>query len=285
MIGGGSRADDVGSGVLACLLLLNAVAAKPVEVYAPPTFRREAAVVAEQGPDVAGEASIGWASDYVFRGVEPVEPGGREDVGHVPVAGRLELDGAVRPWVGLVTDFADDNGFAVQVVRPAAGVAWDVGAVEVDLWHESFLYPDVGEPNTNEVAARLTFVGDREALAPPRLQPFALAAYDYDAHDGLYLELGTRLRLTPPESDLALHVEALAAYVHDHEYFAADDDTGWQRYDVSLLASYELNELLNLPQRRGTVTLDARLTYTGGLDDDLQADEQLHGGVGLRWAF
>jgi len=59
------------------------------------------------------------------------------------------------------------------------------------------------------------------------------------------------------------------------------NDTGFQHYDVGMVASYSINHLFNFSTRYGSFNIEGYLFYTDNLDDNLIADNQVWGGVGL----
>ena len=93
---------------------------------------------------------------------------------------------------------------------------------------------------------------------------------------------------------------ARAAYVINHKAFreggltgvdpsfeagTTGDDTGLQHYEVGLEIAYRLNELLTIPARYGQLDLKGYLFYTDQLQNDLRADTELYGGVGIGFRY
>jgi hypothetical protein len=79
--------------------------------------------------------------------------------------------------------------------------------------------------------------------------------------------------------------------VHQYSLFdgnltdADDEPSGFQHYDVGLIGTYSLNHLLNVSQRYGEWSLKGYLFYTDNIDEDLRADTQLWGGVGIGFRY
>jgi hypothetical protein len=77
-------------------------------------------------------------------------------------------------------------------------------------------------------------------------------------------------------------------YALNNEFFTApgkSDDTGFQHYDIGLIGTYGLNPLLNIPRRYGQWQLRGYLFYTDGIEDNLRADTQIWGGVGIHFSY
>ena len=265
------------------LLTLAAAAQDRPRVYAPPMLERDdapAADVRELLP-LHGNVTIGVATDDVFRGVE-LNPSA--DGAHAQLSARLTLgdDGlGPRPFAGVVADAAGDGGFALQSLRPAAGVEVVGEWGTVALGHRSLLFPD-GGLDTNEV-----FVESAVSEYYSLFQPFGLVAYDYDRYDGLYAEAGLRVALAKPTDNLGLNIEVVTGYAQDYGLLAGPDgdDTGFAHYRLGVSARYGLNELLNLPRDRGEWSVLGEIGYVDGLDGRLRADTQVFGGVSLSVRF
>ena len=67
--------------------------------------------------------------------------------------------------------------------------------------------------------------------------------------------------------------------------FANEEDTGFQHVDIGMIGRYNLNTLFNISRRYGTFHLEGYLYYTDGIDNDLLADTQLWGGVGIGFRY
>ena len=235
------------------------------------------------------DLSLRYATDYVFRGIEIVEPSSSEDAlnGQVEAGLQFDLGRLPDPFVRIFTNSAEgDDVSNLQVIRPMVGLAWETEPFDLSLGHQTFTYPDRDDLNTNEVFAELhfndaTLFGDEGRI----LGPYVMAAYDYDAFEGTYVELGLRREEQFGTTGLVVGVEGHVAYVDDYGglFDAPDGDggSGFQHYQVGLFAHYELNQLLNLSRRYGRWSITGQLNYTDRIDNDLRADTQLWGGVGI----
>jgi len=76
-------------------------------------------------------------------------------------------------------------------------------------------------------------------------------------------------------------------YAMNHPFFTLrnGDDDGFQHYDLGLIGTYSLNTLLNLPRRFGEWKLKGYLYYTDGIENNLRADSQVWGGVGINFQY
>ena len=77
-------------------------------------------------------------------------------------------------------------------------------------------------------------------------------------------------------------------YVMGNEQYRrilSNSDTGFQHYDIGLIGHYSLNTLFNFPRRYGEFALEGYLYYTDGIDNDLRADTQVWGGVGINFKY
>ena len=52
-----------------------------------------------------------------------------------------------------------------------------------------------------------------------------------------------------------------------------------------MIGTYSLNTLFNLPMRYGEWKLKGYLFYTDGLNNDLRADTQIWGGMGISFDY
>ena len=264
------------------------------------------------------DLTVTYLTDYVFRGVDQSErlagigtgddaalPGGggggggggdvgNEDAPNLQFDGFLEFDlGKLpHPVAGLfVNIYDDDPGSEFQEIRPYVGFEWDIRPFTVAGGHVSYIYPEREALNTAEVWARVTF---NDSLLwnteRPVLSPYIYAAYDYELYVGVYAEAGVRHEFVFEDLDLTLTAVADVAYVDGHSFFTeagtADPEfSGFQHYDIGLIGTYSLNDLLNIPRRYGRWTLNGYLYYTDGIEEGLHADTQTWGGVGLRFQY
>jgi hypothetical protein len=265
---------------------------EPESVYAPPAPPRADAGVNEGG--VNFELTLSYFTDYVFRGIELFDPEDRQDQFNLQIDGKLSFDlgRAPHPFVGAFVNIADDDPISTfQEIRPYVGFDWFVRPLIVSAGYTSYIYPDRDPLETQEVWIRLE-LDDSYFLRTdePLFSPYVFAAYDFDLYDGWYIEGGVSHEFRFTDIGLTLRAEAHVAYVHNIALFDAtpgdgDDASGFQHYQLGLIARYSLNNLLNIPQRYGQWSLIGYLYYTDGIDNDLRADDQLWGGAGIGFRY
>jgi hypothetical protein len=265
----------------------------PETVYDTPPLRQPGAGFNDGA--VGLDFAVLYSTDYVFRGIEIVEPPGGEDAINIGLDVRIaaDLGRLPDPFVQVVTNTAEGDDLSnFQVIRPIAGLQWETAAFDLTLAHQSFTYPDRDPLDTSEIFVEIHFVDgllfgeDRRILGP-----FVKAVYDYDALDGFYFSAGFRRELSGDEgfaglSNLTFGWSAHVAYVEDYGGPWADpglvgDARGFHHYQVGLFATYELNTLLNISRRYGRWSLEGFVNYTDGIDNDLRADTQIWGGGGV----
>ncbi len=265
----------------------------PESVYGTPPLRTPGAGFNDGAVHFGFD--IRYATDYVFRGIEPVEPATSEDAVNVGVDAELRFDlGRLPdPFVRIITNTAEGDDISnFQVIRPLVGLRWNFEPFELAVGHQSFTYPDRDALDTSEVYLDFqlndaTFGGDEGAF----LGPYVFAAYDYDAFEGLYVEGGLRRDFRVGDSSLHVGYNAHVAYVDGlGDLFSAaladaEDAAGFQHYQVGATLRYDLNELLNLSRRYGQWSVEGYLNYTDGIDDDLRAETQLWGGGGFVFRY
>ncbi len=248
---------------------------------------------ASAGPALRPELRLTYLTDHVHRGLirdtliaHQTAADARRPTNFL-LEGRLSLDtdDAPHPFISLLANVVDDDPEThLQEIWPTFGADWRIDPLSIEVGHTYYILPDRHKLNTSEVYLKLTLLdGQLLNREDPILSPYILAAYDYDRYDGWYFELGLSHEFLLPDLGLALTPLARIAYVQDHRLFAGHDGkhSGWQHYDIGVVTRYGLNTLLNIPDRTGQISLTAYLFYTDGLDDDLRADAQLWGGVGI----
>ena len=273
-------------------------------VYAPPDPISANTGVNEGGVHLALDLS--YMSDYIYRGInesnriaaaravgdDVPRPDFSETAANIQVDTRLTFDlgKAPHPFVGVfVNTFDADPESRFQEIRPFIGFEWTLRPIIFEAGHTSYIYPDRDQLNTTEVYGKIT-LDDSYFLRTdePLLSPYIYAAYDYDVYDAIYLELGVEHEFILEGTGIVLTAQACIAYVNGHELFVepgAEDDSGFQHYQLGLIGSYRLNPLLNIPNRYGDWTLKGYLFYTDGLENDLNADTELYGGAGIGFKY
>jgi hypothetical protein len=259
-------------------------------VYAP------RALPSPQGGRNDGGVNFGldvwYVSDYVYRGVDRSEAGGNEDSPNTQYDNRVDfnLDKYPHPFIGVfVNVYNSDPVSRFQEVRPYFGIDWTIRPLRLELGHQTYLYPERDEDNSAEVYGKLTI--DDSGLwgtENPVFGPYLLAAYDYDLNKGWYIELGIRHEFIFEDQGLTVAPTARIAYVVNHQFFAetpGGDDTGFQHYDVGFNVRYSLTKLFDVSPRYGDWSLNGVMFYTDGLQKDLNADNQIWGGIGIGFRY
>ena len=273
-------------------------------VYAPPDPISENTGVNEGG--VHFDLGLSYMSDYVYRGINESNriaaaravgdnvprPDFEETAANIQVDSKLTFDlgKAPHPFVGVfVNTFDADPESRFQEIRPFIGFELTLRPIIFEAGHTSYIYPDRDQLNTTEVYGKIT-LDDSYFLRTdePILSPYVYAAYDYDLYDAVYLEVGVEHDFILEGTGIVLTAQASMAYVNGHELYVeagAEDDSGFQHYQLGLIGSYRLNPLLSIPRRYGDWTLKGYLFYTDGIQNDLRADTELYGGAGIGFRY
>lgn len=273
-------------------------------VYAPPDPISANTGVNEGG--VHFGLDVAYLGDYVYRGInesnriaaEPAigdavpRPEFRETAANIQVDAQLmfDLGKAPHPFVGVfVNTFDADPESRFQEIRPFFGFELTLRPIIFTAGHNSYIYPDRDQLNTTEVFGKIT-LDDSYFLRTdePILSPYVYAAYDYDLYDAAYVELGVEHEFIIEGTGIVLTAQASVAYVNGHELYVeadAEEDAGFQHYQLGLIGSYRLNPLLDIPKRYGDWTLKGYLFYTDGIENDLRADTELWGGAGIGFRY
>lgn len=271
---------------------------QPESIYPDPEPPKPNTGINEGGVRVS--LNVNYLTDYVYRGIDrsevgaidPAETGDvTEDAPNLQFDGKLTFDlgRAPSPFVGLFANvYNDDPVSRFQEVRPYFGLDWKIRPLRLSAGWQTYIYPERDDFNTSEIFGRLEiddsvfFRTDRPILAP-----YVFAAYDHDLYDGLYLEAGVNHDIVLEGTGVVLTVTGNVGFVAGHSYFTAqnDEDTGFQHYEVGLIGTYSLNTLINVSRRYGDWKLRGYLFYTDGLNNDLRADTQIWGGVGIGFDY
>lgn len=262
---------------------------RPESIYAPGTPPREDQGVNEGAVHL--DLTVRYMTDYVYRGIDRSEVGGREDAPNLQFDGKLDFDLGKfpHPFVNLFVNVYDSDPISrFQEVRPTLGFDWPIKPLTFSGGNITYIFPERDELNTSEAFFKIAlddaFLWSTER---PIFQPYALVAYDYDLYNGWYLELGMKHDFIFEDTGFKLTLVADVGYVIDNAQFSADgtSDTGLQHYDVGLIADYSLNTLFNFPRRYGEFSVEGYLYYTDNIDNDLRADTQIWGGVGINFKY
>jgi hypothetical protein len=282
-------------------------------VYAPPEPYVPNTGINEGG--VTFTIDVAYLTDYVFRGVDegeriantpaagepPEDPNnpsrpdadpGNEDsaVIQVDASMKFDLGKAPHPFVGVfVNTFNADPESRFQEIRPYFGLEWTLRPVIFTVGHNTFIYPDRDQLNTAEIFGKISLDDSYFFRTDdPIFSPYIFAAYDYDLYDGLYMEAGIEHDFIIEGTGIVLTAQASLGYVNSYDRYTVagtDDNTGLQHYQLGLIGSYRLNPLLGIPSRYGDWTFKGYLFFTDGIENNLQADQQVWGGAGIGFSY
>jgi hypothetical protein len=279
---------------------------EPESVYAPPAPPRTDAGINEGAVHI--DVAVGYFTDYLFRGIEfaelpsfnrnPDDPNeilgsGSEDSPTLQINAKLQLDlGKLpHPYVGVFVNYADADPISTfEEIRPTLGFDWPIRPLIFSAGYTTYLYPDRDQFETSEVWGRIQ-IDDSWFLhtETPMLSPYIFAAYDIDVYNGWYIEGGVSHDFVIEKTGLTLTAEAHVAYVHGVQLFETvfnqEDVNGFQHYQLGLIGTYSLNKFFNFPTRYGEWNFQGFLYYTDSMEDDLLADTQLWGGVGVLFKY
>ena len=274
----------------------------PESIYAPPEAMAEEQAVNNGGVSFTLNAT--FFSDYIFRGIDRSESSGTEDSGNTEVEGQMRFELGKLPdlFMGVFTNINDSDPISrFQEIRPYFGLELTARPIIFTVGNTFYIYPDRDQFNTAEVFARIMLDDSYFFRSDdPVFSPYVLGAWDYDKYDGFYIEAGVRHDFKLEELPLTISPIARCAFVLNQASFAkptgpvsdpsfefstTGDDTGFQHYELGMEMSYGLNGLLNIPARYGKFDVIGYLFYTDGLENDLRADTQIYGGVGVGFRY
>jgi hypothetical protein len=190
-----------------------------------------------------------------------------------------------------------------QEIRPYFGADLRLRPFVFTVGHNNYIFPDRDKFNTAEVYGKVLFDDSYFfKTESPVFSPYVFAAYDYDEIHGEYVEMGISHDFVLEDTGITLTPQAHVAWVNSWDAFRAGPtaepandpafafathghDSGWQHYQLGLVASYQLNTLLNIPKRYGDLSVKGYLYYTDGIDNNLRADTQIWGGVGIGFSY
>jgi hypothetical protein len=269
----------------------------PDSVYAPPAPARP-----EEGVNQGGvhfDLSFGYFTDYIFRGVELFELpqfnpdlSAAEDRANLQIEAKLswDLGKLPHPFVGVFANITESDPISTfQEIRPYVGAELTLRPFIFSAGYTSYIYPDRDAQETSEVWGKIQ-LDDSYFLKSdrPLLSPYLLIVYDIDLYNGWYFEAGVKHDFAIEDTGLTLTPYAHVAFVQGFELFATQPDQeilGFQHYQVGLIANYSLNTLLNVSTRYGNWSIIGYLNYTDGLENELRADTQVWGGMGIGFKY
>lgn len=260
-------------------------------VYAPPQPARE-----EQGSNQGGvnlDLSFNYMSDYVYRGINHSDFPGRSRTANLQFDGKVSFNTGrlPHPFFGVFTNLYDNDPVSrFQEIRPFAGFEWNLRPVNVVAGVNSYIYPEREHFNTAEAFLQLTL--DDSLLfrtERPLFSPYVYGAYDYDKNDGYYIEAGVSHDVVFEDWGLTLTFFGDVGYmsnIHQQFIFVAQKGSGFQHYDVGMVATYQLNNLLHVSRRYGEINLRGYLNYTDGINRQLlHSDSTVWGGAGIQFKY
>lgn len=265
--------------------------AEPESIYAPPSPPSETEGV-NQGA-VHFDLSVGYFSDYVFRGIELFQEPEADDQANLQIDSKLswDLGKFPHPFIAVFVNYADSDPISsFQEVRPTLGFEWTIRPLILSAGHTTYIYPDRNEFETSEAWAQLK-IDDSYFLRTeqPLFSPYIFGAYDYDLYNGWYFEAGVSHDFVIEDTGLTITALANVAYVHGSELYARLPNQrnvdGLQHYDLGLIGTYSLNKLLNFTERYGEWSLQGFVHYTDGIDDQLQSTSQVWGGAAIVFRY
>jgi hypothetical protein len=288
-----ARADDgLGSNSDAAFkpIILSLQPDQPESVYAPEPPARLPDGINEGG--VNFELTIGYFTDYIYRGIEPFEQPSSEDSANLQIDAKLawDLGKLPHPFIAVFSNIAESDPISTfQEIRPTVGFEWNLRPFIVSSGFTSYIYPDRDDQDTSEIWLGIE-LDDSYFLRTERpvLSPYVFAAYDIDLYDGWYIEAGVQHSFPIENLGLTLTGQACVGYVYNNSLYSTTpggEDTGFQHYQLGLIGEYSLNHVLNFSQRYGQWSILGYLYYTGKIDDDLRADNQLWGGAGVGFKY
>lgn len=271
-----------------------------LEPQAPSVYALPEPVKESEGVNMGGvhvDIKISYLTDYIYRGVDrtafiaDVTRGQTTERANFQFDGKLSFDlGKLpSPFIGVFTNVLDNDPVSnFQEVRPMFGAEWRIRPLVIAAGNNTYEFPDRNPLNTGEAWGKVT-LDDAAVLSrnEPLLSPYLYGAYDYDQYNGWYLEMGVSHDFAIEKTGITLTLLADIAYVDGHGYFVgpSGDDTGFQHYELGIIGKYNLNLLLNIPERYGQWSLNGYLYYTDGLDGSLRADTQFWGGAGIEFSY
>jgi hypothetical protein len=264
---------------------------EPESVYAPPTPQRSDEGV-NQGA-VHFDLSVGYATDYVFRGIEIFNPPVKQNRSNLQIDSRLSFDlGKLpHPFINVFVNYADSDPISsFEEIRPSVGADWTIRPLVLTAGQNTYLYQDRDKQETSEVFGQIK-LDDSYFLHTdkPVLSPYFYGAYDYDLYNGWYYEAGVSHEFVIEDTGLTFTPSASVGYVQGIQLFETQlkqkDVAGFQHYELGLVMNYSLNTVFNFSTRYGAWNFQAFMYYDDGLKNDLRSTSRLWGGAAIVFHF
>jgi hypothetical protein len=234
-----------------------------------------------------------YANKYFYRGINQDAVSSHGNSLNLLFDGKLEFDLAQypHPYVELFTNVYDADPLSrFQEIRPILGAEWDLKPLDIDLASVNYIYPEREVFNYPEIDLKLTLddylIFNTER---PIISPYILAAYQYQKHEGWYLEFGMKHDFVFEDFGLTVTPEMNIGWISGlKQQFVFINDvrcTGWQHLELGLTITYSLNHLLNVSQRFGEFDVKGYGFYNDKLRSNVTADNGFWGGIGLGFKY
>ena len=214
---------------------------------------------AAAGEDLGAEVSVGYDTDYIFRGVNYGENLLWSDV-NVSTSLSDGMDLNVGAWYANVTDAAGADELDIY-----AGVSTDLGGMSLDLGTTYYYYPGATGSNTLEFGAALgTSVGAFDV---------SLGVYHDIDTENTYVELGagTSFDLT---DNISLDLGATIG--NNQDQVTGGQADGLTAVTITVGAPIGLTD---------NASLTPYLGINAGLDDNQDAGDEIFSGISLSVGF
>jgi hypothetical protein len=233
-----------------------------------------------------------YNNHYLYRGVDHSLVAGRGDSANLESQGTVSFDiGPLTPFVGVFSNVFDSDPLSrFQEIRPYFGGSLNLRPLTISAGDNAYLYPERRAFDTSEVWTKFQLDdGYVFGLDKPILNPSFYGAYDYDKNKGWYFEVAVQHDFAIEQTGLTLSPFADVGYIYNYQeqfvFINDKDDTGFQHYDIGLIATYSLNAWMNIPQRYGEFDLTGRFVDTSRIRKVLDADNVVWGGVGVEFRY
>jgi hypothetical protein len=234
-----------------------------------------------------------YSNRYLYRGVDHDAVASHSNSLNLLFDGKLEfdLDKYPHPYVEVFTNIYDSDPVSrFQEVRPILGVNWDVKPFDLDLSEISYIYPERESFNYPEIDFKIT-LDDNLILNTERpvLSPYVLGAFEYQKHEGWYVETGVKHDFVFEDWGIVVTPQACIAWISGLQqqfvFINTIKSTGWQHLEIGLNISYSLNKLLNVSTKYGEFDVKGYGFYDDKLSDQVTASNAFWGGIGLGFRY
>lgn len=234
-----------------------------------------------------------YSNRYVYRGVDHDSVASHSNSLNLLFDAKLEFDLGKypHPYVEVFTNIYDSDPISrFQEVRPIIGANWDLKPFDLDLSEISYIFPEREAYNYPEIDFKVTlddnliFNTDR-----PVLSPYVLGAFEYQKHEGWYLEMGVKHDFLLEDFGLVITPQLDVAWItglqQQFVFINTIACTGWQHFEAGLNVSYSLNSLLNVSTKYGEFDVKGYGFYDDKLNKNITASNAFWGGIGLGFRY